>query len=546
MKNKRRKTRNHPTVGPQAEIDRQASGLVSLWLAKGWNLRSLHPDIHVDYIVEPNDSGEPTGSSFLVQQKAHGSVSFSNDFTSERIKAKHICYYALKAKAPVFLFVVDVEKQAGHFLFLQEWIDEHLPKARLHSSKGTIGIKVPEKNRITDSDALRATVEHALRYMREKYPGSLAAAMRSEIASIAAIDPRFDVRLDVINDEKHFTYLAKEPVSFELNLTGESARKMHEGIAYGVPVDGIDNIVSVVGLPLFDKLMKEGARPSFSLGGSNVRQASLEFFCGEKETRQKVRLDGQVTAGTAGLLFRGSADHCPLQAQMKANRSENGVDRVGQMQVKFDFGCWVNRPINDLPYFEEMLSLLTAIKANSLIRHEFRIDGFRFTAGHLGQPPDPAPYSSALALVETLALAREIAIAQKCNPLLPPIESITKLAEKEIQELHSLINGGVYAISAVGISIPVTVECGNEMLVKVESLTWEQGAAIVMPKLRFLLFGTPISVGPAELSLQPAEVVLSAKSEENPTVQIGGHREGVFGYRGKADLKVRLLKPAQC
>src|SRR5436309_3008109 len=92
--------KKHPTVGPQALIDKVATALVNGWLASGWNVHPIVPNYHEDYIVERIDVGELSGVKISAQQKGHATIVFKKGLWSEQIKTKHLRYYDRKLAMP--------------------------------------------------------------------------------------------------------------------------------------------------------------------------------------------------------------------------------------------------------------------------------------------------------------------------------------------------------------------------------------------------------------------------------------------------------------
>jgi hypothetical protein len=116
-------TKKNKTVGPSYKIDNRAMKEFENWLPDDWIHRRLHPDFHIDYLVETVNAGELSGVYFGVQVKGTTILKKSAP-PCHRIKSKHLRYFLKKCPFPVFVFLIDVNNRTGNWVFAQQFIKE--------------------------------------------------------------------------------------------------------------------------------------------------------------------------------------------------------------------------------------------------------------------------------------------------------------------------------------------------------------------------------------------------------------------------------------
>jgi len=60
---------NRSTLGPSYEVDKASDEFFRSWLPRKWIPRPQIPDIHVDYRVEVETGGEPSGVNYAAKNR---------------------------------------------------------------------------------------------------------------------------------------------------------------------------------------------------------------------------------------------------------------------------------------------------------------------------------------------------------------------------------------------------------------------------------------------------------------------------------------------
>ena len=530
-----------PTLDENAEIDSAGALLIKQWLnlTTGWMVRDREPDVFVDYEIERTEAGEPTGKVFYAQLKSHRSVALKNSNANEVIETKHLRYYA-DIHIPVFLFVVDVTAKTGYWVFIQEWLDKESAGSRLIGQK-SLTVAIPAANRLDDTPALLSATRKAAAYMRERHPGSVNAAIQSDISRLTAIDPRFDIKLDVVNSQKHYSLTPRESVQIRLKIAGDHVKSLQEFVEYGRPLNLPSGTVEFEDFPLLDHLKSEGMLTDLALYPVDSKQCDLEFWVEGDDASPRIHLAGKITPGTAGMLYVGDMKSLPLRVEIKI--PSELFTRQGQatMYVSWDLSVWSGIEILSLPYFDALLALSQAAAAGKTIQHRFSFPGGHLTAGVLGKKNDTAFAAPAL-LLKTLGKARAVAKALNVRPILPSVANLTDEDFREIAYAYAILFEGGFKMSGTGISLSLTLNSLEKSALEALSKSGISGALrMEHPSQSGRIFATQIPLGQLEYILDPAEAVV----EKDALARcIGGASEElaveIVGI-GKATYSVRQI-----
>jgi len=151
------------------QIDERAQRVFKDALPPAWVVNEQPNDYGKDYLVEiSEDDGTLTGDSFFVQLKGQNSATIKHDEKTVTyvLETKYSTYYLDKVRdIPVFLFVVDVSQKDGWWLFHQESLKSD-PTWRDFKSRT---LRLPLKNRLNDTHAIRKAVANAKKWMRRNH-----------------------------------------------------------------------------------------------------------------------------------------------------------------------------------------------------------------------------------------------------------------------------------------------------------------------------------------------------------------------------------------
>lgn len=142
---------SEPTVGQRFITGQQGEAIFTSWLPESWLPRKQAPDFFIDYLVEVVENGEPTGRKFAVQVK--GVKVPENSATPLKFSAegKHARYWLEKCQHPVFVFLIDVTRRTGHWVFVQEFLRDHVAKGALERQK-TITLRFDPRNNLNERE----------------------------------------------------------------------------------------------------------------------------------------------------------------------------------------------------------------------------------------------------------------------------------------------------------------------------------------------------------------------------------------------------------
>jgi hypothetical protein len=258
-----------PQRPEQHEIDTLAERRFQALLPAAWVVNRLHPDYAKDFLVEIVNQGDVTGCVFVVQLKGKRKLKprVGDGAITVPFDRDHLRYYTQQLPLPVFVVAVDVTTGDAFFQFSQGTIDADDALSKAPARNGRTIFPVNRSNTLQDTQHLVKEVEVAWAYMRDRYPGSVAAAARARKQALERVEPRFDYSIKLVDGREHVELAAKENVSVTIRISGPTAstgRKIAELFDEGKPfVAEAAESIDVEGSPLF------------KLGGGKLTSASL-------------------------------------------------------------------------------------------------------------------------------------------------------------------------------------------------------------------------------------------------------------------------------
>ena len=483
--------------------------LVSGWFAKGWIVQPQEPNFHEDYVIERVEAGELSGAKIAVQLKGHATLKFKNGLTTEVMETKHLRYYAEKVRMPVFLFCVDTTKRRGYYLFLQGWIDANVQPTQLANQK-KLSVRVPFANDIEDREGLVKAVESAFAYVAKKNAGTVEDAIASETRRLAAIDPRLDVKIDVVDGAKTITLHAKAPVSASLAVSDASREKLRALLEWGKAANLEEGEVSIQGLPIIDHFSKHKATLSAVSLKKHPNAVEMHLWS-EGPDGFRIALPGAITGGTEGITFTAALPGTPIRAEMSFARDQMKVTGgAGNFSISFDFAQWRGKRIDALPYFEKVRGLATCIVEGRRIHHEFLEEGNRLSGGHFGNPKDMVPFAFAAAVVANIDKARQIAGRLGLEIRMPDIATISIDDLEAVDAVHALLFVGGLAFRnfefSMNIELPAT-HAPEDAVRELENIALSGNPFLFQKSSHVMqVYGVPAELGPLVHSIRPVSV----------------------------------------
>lgn len=334
------------------QIDQLAQQILHEALPPTWVLNIQSNDYGKDYLVEiGSENGSLTGSSFYIQLKGqeHADLSADGLLVSFSLLSKYAKYYLDQiTDLPVFLVVVDVNKKTGWWLFLQPVLEEN-QKWRKQDS---VTIRLPTSNIITDTMQFRMAVDDAKKWLRLHHPVSIHESVIAHKQRIIRTDPRFDVRVSLVNDKPWFTLLAKEEVPFKFEFAGdkdELGPKISELFDKGGAVTFQPGEVRIAGSKLFDGIEQVGCELQFKVDFPGT----LALVCHDANGIELAHLGdvpGRFSGGQKELWFDGELANSPFA--VKLGPIADGMN--GSVKLDMEFASWDGQHLMQLAFFDRL------------------------------------------------------------------------------------------------------------------------------------------------------------------------------------------------
>ena len=125
-----------PTIGPAYQTGNVGELTFLAWLPSSWLARRQSPDVFLDFIVEIVENGEPTGRLFGAQIKGTETGKSNATKLKYSARAKHLRYWLREFPTSCIpLFLIDTQNRSGHWLFIQRFVRDHIPPAKLEKNK---------------------------------------------------------------------------------------------------------------------------------------------------------------------------------------------------------------------------------------------------------------------------------------------------------------------------------------------------------------------------------------------------------------------------
>jgi len=438
----------YPVSSVGQMIDRQAKAVMDRFLTKDCLVhRIVENDFGRDYLVELLLGSQPSGTMFHVQLKGSRVVTFDKTgHTHWPIQTRHLRYYWDRVAEPVFLVVADVTAEQGWFCFVQGQLASPEAKAKLGAQKSlTLDLRLDHS--LADAAKLRAAVDEARRFMREKNPGSLQAALRAAAAEHSTIDPHFTVTGAEINGANTcFKLTPKAPFSFKIHVPSPTAPavvpRLQDLFRYGRPIELTTDEVEFEGLPLFSHSKTKGLSGHLAFTTGNALPCEITLSTDQKAHPFSLTLVGKMSRGTDGGLIVGQLKDAPLGIELLLNREQLLEQKAVAIEFTWDLFAWIGQPLSTLAQLEPLAGFWETLQAGSGILATITQSGNRLFRGRFGRKSLPKRYRSLHALCLMLRQAREIAILRHFATKLPDAKQLLDFDWTDIELAHSLVIAG--------------------------------------------------------------------------------------------------------
>lgn len=443
----------------QHEIDELAQRIFNDALPPSWIVNPFTRDYCKDFFVEIVNQEEVTGDVFVIQLKGKKSTKATRrapSTMSVRVERDHLSYYLDTLPLPVFLVAVDVNTREACFEFVQRTIDPQKLKA---PGKGrAVSFRVRKSNRLNDTAKLKQEVQLAWEYMREKYPGSVAAAADYRRRALKQLDPRFDYVVTVVDGKEHITLHAKGPVDCKLSIAGdkEAVRaKVAAFLDHGKPITADTDIkITVEGSPIF--AAAGGSVTAVSHTPLRPVEVVISAITAKHGCASLPEYRGNMGGGFKHQSFEGTLAHCPLAIHLAVEPSQDGRG-VSHLSWRWEPDAWTGCRLILLPWLDAVKQFLLSIsEPDARIRVQVKTLGTQILQLNSPAAADMRQLADCAVFAETLSHARHVCRTLELDPVVP--DDFTEQDFQDIEELYALVTTGRY-------KHPGTFEftCGLEM-----------------------------------------------------------------------------------
>lgn len=478
----------HKTVGASFAAEQSAITILRSLLPPTWIIRPQSPDFHIDYLVEITTGGELTGINFGIQLKSW-QCRKKNSAPTYPLKTKHLVYFTEKSTFPVFLVRIDIVAQVGYWVFTQRLGDE-IGIERLKKQK-SVRICFSPNDTLNDLSAFEKSIGTAVRYMRDKHPGSIHAALKNRRKELEAKDDRISVEITATESEQHIIIQPKQDIEFSFSINHAdpgTAAKVRDFIENGADLNIKASQLDVKGMPILEEMIK--ASDKIRMQFSRLIEGHAILAWGKTSSDAHVQLPAKYRPGQEYLTFECELPNAPLK--ISGSLQTACLSQGGDCSLSFDivWERWKGVNIAILPYFENLQSLFRAAHANAPMELTLHIQGNRFLRVEPGDLLRPW-IEPILLLFDAIDKARRI--AQKCQVAvrLPDFEKpgvVDLFTEND--ELFALMFQGVHMARTVSGKLTLSIKPTQP-----PHPTPQTGSLMIVHQKQYDLWGTPINVG---------------------------------------------------
>jgi hypothetical protein len=491
-------------------IDEHAEEYLKKTLPRPWVKRKQAPDYGIDFQIETTEKNSVTaaddlvGLKFGVQLKGKKSLRPSGSHLTFSMETKHLSYYVDHCREPIFLVVVDVEREEGYWLFVQEHVLTCLASTKWREQK-TASVRIPIGQRLENTDQLHDAVKVAERYMAGFRPAEVRNAIMAVQKKWESLDPRMRVILKATEKSSHYELQALEPIHFQLTFKGNEKvikKKVDDFFGRGLPVDISPEQVEVSGSPLLKKLFEQKLKLQQSA------QIPLRM------TLSRIGSDGQVKASLDPL--DGVMEGGPLQQRVTAKLDDHPVEVSAVMQgqngygtlkfnIRFNFERWPGKRILHVPYLSQVATVFADLRDGEKIAIKISHLGTEMVA----KEADVSMLSKARPVFHMLGILqrlKELSELFGVNPVLP--SDMTDENEEAINVFHWSLTKPQSQKPGSDVKLSLTVR-------KIDAQTEISGSSpgsfkLTSEPLEWSLFGEPVVIPSREYELTEGVPAMSA------------------------------------
>lgn len=472
---------------PNHIIDENAQRIFRDSLPATWVINEQINDYGKDYLVERVDeAGELTGESFFVQLKGHQNVKIHGDppTVGHTLKNKHLEYYADKVHdLPVFLFVIDVTKQTGCWLFLQK----RLLEDSTWRKKKSATIRVPVANDIRSIPQLESSLYEARRWLKSKFPPPISDIIAIKRHEVQKLDSRFDVSIQ--GDQFLITSKERIPLTITPLKKDSAESKLSHMIDTGFETYFEPGEIRLTGSKLIEFFEKHGGR----LRAGHRIEATISLVAYDDSGNETGRVDnivGLIEGGRKQLTFSGQTAKEMLSVAI--GPVTNSVSGKATINFKLRSNDWEGKPLRTLPYFDQIAGFFIGALTAKRTAVKYYRDGNKISEmtfpfhkaieiRHIGQ------------MCSTIAKARRIAARFGVNPIWSADACDDELIQ-DIDQLHGVFFENGWTRKCRNLRIRATFSNATNLLEDAHEIT-KPSTFVLSSGYIYTFFDTSIDVG---------------------------------------------------
>lgn len=328
--------------------------------------------------------------------------------------------------------------------------------------------------------------------MRRKHPESITDAVQAAIERVHQIDPRFDVKVELVDGKSHFNLQANEHVLIQWSCRSPSPDtvcKMADSIERGRQVEFSPGEVMFEGSPLFEQFGMTGG----AFQTSRCFSATCTVACKSPDgasLASLVDIPGEFVGGRSEITFNGSWPKAAIKITF------GPVKHNERIHMRLDFGIchWNGQPLCHLPYFAQIVDFIVGTANAANLTTTFSCDGNELVS--LKKSIDTRLFPAQL--IDDMMLmrkAREVAKRIGINPLWDTAALDDDDFRSSVNWLHGLLyEGGTCNANP---SLQITMKCrGRHFLDDVKATLDTPRAFRISGTIGFDLLGERIYVSP--------------------------------------------------
>jgi hypothetical protein len=446
----------HPTIGESDKVEEGARLFFEVWLPLTWKKRVQHPDIAIDYRVEVEDQGEPTGKHFLAQVKGRSLHKRKHARFSERFRTKDLRYY-LRCEEPVYLFLIDPSAKEGYWLFAQEYIRKRISAVHLREKKSVI-VRFETGGSFSDFPKFRHSLTAAWRYMHEMFPGSPLAAVLNEKQKLEQLDSRFSVEITASSKLAKIQIAPKSPhvpvkLTFAKTVSTDQLKALFER---GESIRLNAKELNVLDAPLHQEILSRIGDWEIMVSGGHRFTAHLRIQFAIESHETMIQLDGDATVAPKRLAFSGALPESPLKLDVCREPTPDDLTQVS-LKVRLCWECWISQPMLSLGHFADLTAFFSAkvFSMRCLVRGNVLWNDKEFVLDHDMQNP-------AFRAFDWIRRCQSACQRLKINPIFP--SSLDELESDSVRLVVELLETGGHIQENDGVISSCTVDRPEETM----------------------------------------------------------------------------------